>query len=328
MVNPALLKMMNYPFFEIVFQQDMSGEHYPHYAVPDFRERMEKDGKIIGLESEWQRYDGSTIYIHETAWEVRDEFGEVKYYDGIISDISEMKKIEQSLKENMELLHREIAERKRTEEILLESEEKYRDLVEKAGIAIVIDDVDGNITYYNNHFLKLFGYSGNEIEEMKIEDFVHPDDIENVKNSHQRRIAGEKVPSRYEFKCVRKDDSVCNIEIDVVTLKKDGKPKGTRSYMWDITESNIAQMTARENEERFKGILDSSYVGFYRTTPDGKILMANRALLQMLKYPSFELLSQRNIEEEPVPGYNRLSFRKHIEQDGVVFGYEDEWTRL
>lgn len=325
MVNPALLKMMKYPFSEIVFQQDMSGEFYPHYGMKDFKKKMEKHGKIIGAESEWTRYDGTTIYIHETAWSVKDEFGETQFYDGIISDITEMKQTEKALQENMELLNQEIEERKKTEKILKDSEEKYRDLVEKAGIAIVMDDKDGKIRYYNKPYVDLFGYTESEIKKMTIHSFIHPDDAEKVKEFHNERIEGHDSPSRYQFKCLKKDGSECFIEVDAVILKENDEITGTRSYMWDVTDRNKALTVAHENEERFRGILHNSNVGFYRTTPKGEILMANQALLKMLKYPNFDILAKNKLEDDPAPEYARLQFKKHIERDGVIFGYEDEW---
>ncbi len=70
-------------------------------------------------------------------------------------------------------------------------------------------------------------------------------------------------------------------------------------------------------------------VGIYRTTPDGRILMANPALVAMLGYERFEDLAERNLEEGGFePQYPRSHFKEQIEQYGFVNGLESVWVRL
>lgn len=327
MVNPALLKMMKYPFFEIVFQQDMSAQYFPHYSIPDFKERINKEGRIISLESQWERYDGSKIFIYETAWQVFDENGRLAYIDGIISDITEKKQTEIALHDNMQRLEKEIAERIKAEQTLKESEEKYKDIVEKAGISITINDAEGNITYFNNQFSHIFGFDSNEISTIKIFDLVHPDDIEKVKKYHNDRIKGLFSPTRYEVKGINKNGITIYLEVDNVALRENNQIVGTRTYMWEITERKLTEMALMENEERLRGIFENATVGFYRTTPSGKILLANQTLLNILKYPSFESISVINLEEGPETKPDRLLFKKQLEKEGRIFGRQDHWRR-
>lgn len=327
MVNPALLKMMKYPFFEIVFQQDMSAQFFPHYSIPDFKERINKEGKIISLESQWERYDGTRIFIYETAWQVFDESGRLAYIDGIISDITDKKQTEIALKDNMQRLEKEIADRIKAEQTLKESEEKYKDIVEKAGIAITIDDADGNIVFYNTQFSKIFGYNSQEIQSIKIFNLVHPDDVDKVKKYHNDRIKGLYAPARYELKGITKDGISIYLEVENVALRDNNKIIGTRTYMWEITERKLTEMALMENEERLRGIFDNATVGFYRTTPSGKIILANQTLLNMLKYPSFEAVSVINLEEGPETKPDRLIFKKQLEKEGRIFGRQDSWRR-
>jgi PAS domain S-box-containing protein len=148
---------------------------------------------------------------------------------------------------------RDITERKKTEEALEESEERYRDLVEKAGIAILIDDREGNFLYVNERYAELFGYSEKELASQSIHSVVHPDNIDMVLNYHNKRIQGKKAPSRYEFKGVRKDGTPIYLEVDAKAIKKGNKVVGTRSYIWDITARKMA-------EERLKASLQEKEV--------------------------------------------------------------------
>jgi len=88
-------------------------------------------------------------------------------------------------------------ERKVVEKALRASEKQYKDLVEKAGIAIAADDVDGNIVYFNETFAALFGYSSEEMNSLSHTGVVHPDDVLRLKEIHEKRMLGEGVPSRY-----------------------------------------------------------------------------------------------------------------------------------
>lgn len=130
----------------------------------------------------------------------------------------------------------DITERKKMEERLRESEKRYKDLVEKAGIAILIDDRAGNMKYVNRTFSDIFGYSAEEAYALLNISIVHPDDRDRVMEFHKRRIGGNKIPKRYEFKGIRKDGTEVFCEVDVVVLKEGGNIIGTRSYIWDVTE--------------------------------------------------------------------------------------------
>ncbi len=81
-----------------------------------------------------------------------------------------------------------------------------------------------------------------------------------------------------------------------------------------------------QNEERFRSLFENATIGLYRTTPDGKILMANPALVQMLGFDSLEELRERNLEEEGYePDYPRSDFKKRLEREGKIIGYEASW---
>ena len=146
----------------------------------------------------------------------------------------------------------DITDRKRVVEALQKSEEQYRDLVEKAGIAILVDDDDGRLLYFNRHFVELFGFPEAELEGKQIWDFIHPDYLETVGEIHRRRLAGDPTtPVSYEFRGVRKDGRIIHLEIVSTPLVKDGRVAGTRAYLRDVTdrirlEEELAQMQKLE----------------------------------------------------------------------------------
>jgi PAS domain S-box-containing protein len=83
----------------------------------------------------------------------------------------------------------------------------------------------------------------------------------------------------------------------------------------------------RESEERFRSVYENSTIGLYRTTPDGKIILANPTLVRKLGYSTFEELAKRNLEKKGFePSYQRKQFIEQIEKYGEVYGIESAWT--
>jgi len=112
-------------------------------------------------------------------------------------------------------------------------------------------------------------------------------------------------------------------------LKDDGgRVTGAISSAHDITERKRAEEALRESEERFRTLYENSTIGLYRTTPDGRIHLANPALIRMLGYSSFDDLSNRDLEKNGFePSYPRTQFVEIIEKDGEVKGLESAWKR-
>ena len=132
----------------------------------------------------------------------------------------------------------DITGRRTAEDALKKSVELYRELVENANIAIVVDDSEGNLEYFNEQFTELFGYSFQEMKLQSIKTLVHPVDLDMVVNFHKSRLKGENVPAKYEFRGIRKDESIIHLVASVVSIDDNGggDRKGTRTYLWDITE--------------------------------------------------------------------------------------------
>jgi PAS domain S-box-containing protein len=96
---------------------------------------------------------------------------------------------------------------------------------------------------------------------------------------------------------------------------------------WSALERQRSERALRESEERFRSLFENATVGIYRTTPEGRILVANPALVKMLGYANLEELAARNLEEEFEPAYPRRTFRELIERDGEVKGLESAWAK-
>jgi PAS domain S-box-containing protein len=79
--------------------------------------------------------------------------------------------------------------------------------------------------------------------------------------------------------------------------------------------------------ERVTPLLEGLPIGVYRTSLDGRVLMANPALLRMLGYATLAELSSRDLNDEFEPEYLRSEFKRTLERDGEVIGLESTWRR-
>jgi len=172
----------------------------------------------------------------------------------------------------------DITGRKQAEEEFKKIEKRYRDLVERAGIAIIIDDKEGNFEYFNEHFAGLFGYSTDEMKKLSIRALVHPDDIDRVIKYHRGRINGKQVPSTYECKGINKDGTVIYLRVDAVPYKKEGKIVGSQSYLWDITERKQAEEALRERQNLLQTILDNINSGVVIKDTQCRYLLVNHKM--------------------------------------------------
>ena len=103
---------------------------------------------------------------------------------------------------------------------------------------------------------------------------------------------------------------------------------GSVIVLRDITDRKQAEAALAESENRFRSLVENATVGIYRTTPDGKILMANPPLVKMLGFDSFQELASRNLETEGLgANFPRSAFREQVERKGKIQGLESAWIR-
>jgi PAS domain S-box-containing protein len=97
---------------------------------------------------------------------------------------------------------------------------------------------------------------------------------------------------------------------------------------YDIARRLKAERALTSSEERYRTLFENAPVGIYRTTPGGRILAGNPALVRMLGYPSFEEMAERNLSDHDFePEYSRSQFMEMMEERGEVAGLECVWHK-
>ena len=90
----------------------------------------------------------------------------------------------------------------------------------------------------------------------------------------------------------------------------------------------IRAQELRASEVRMRNFVENASIGIYRSTPAGRIVFANDALVRMMGYGSLAELTARDLEQDGYePSYSRSEFKARIEQNGMVQGLEAAWKR-
>jgi len=215
MMNPLMLETLGYKADKVV------GKDYLSNFVPererdmltDIFRKLTADHEHTLNENHILSKDGKEFLVEWHGTPVFDTSGKFRYFYGIGINITE---------------------RKRAEEALRESEEKYRQLVENANDAIFVIE-DGKVKFPNFKTEEMTGYSKKELSEIPFINIIHPDDREMVLESRRKRLLGEKPPSIYSFRMIHKSGAELLVQINTVLITWEGNP-ATLNFIRDISE--------------------------------------------------------------------------------------------
>ena len=191
-----------------------------------------RSGEIPNFELE-KRFvckNGDIKYGLLTASIIRDYQGNPLYFLGQVLDITE---------------------RKKAEEALQQSEERYRTAIEHSidGVALVAGE---KYIFVNNRFAAIFGYNApGEMIGLPVSTLVHPGDIERVKNYARLRQTGGLAPERYEHRSIHKDGSVIHIEVSATTTMYQGQ-RVSLCYVRDVSGQKKIELERAKLEEQLR----------------------------------------------------------------------------
>lgn len=271
-VNEAMLKMYGYDD-----KKDVVGHDVSKFSAPEYTEErafsLIKDarhGKFPTFEWLARKRDGSRFWVEVSLssgmWEQNE------YVIAVVRDITERKRLEKSLKEQMEL---------------------FQTLAEVTSTGIGIYNLEKNYIYVNKASELITGYSKEEIIGKPFYFMVHPDHLEMVKQRGFRRLLGDKnLPLRYEIKIVTKDGTEKWVDFTAGQIMYQGKP-AVVGTVFDITHLKNTERQLIEEKEKLSIILESVGDAIITTDLNGNITFVNKAAENLL-----------SLSEEDIIGYN------------------------
>ncbi|MDY6794949.1 MAG: PAS domain S-box protein [Actinomycetota bacterium] len=194
---------------------------------------------------------------------------------------------------------RDITDRKRAEEALLKSEERYRTTFESTGTSMGLIDRDGTITLANREFERLVGYTRQEVKGKKYYNFVHENDVDMVKRYAIELLRGETDSTvSYECRLVRKDGRILSVLTNVSMLP--GMESSVVSII-DITGGKEAAEALRRSEEQYRTIFASTGTAMFLVGRDAVLLDANQEMEEIFGYDRDEVLGKKRYMEFLIP---------------------------
>ncbi|MBN2406828.1 MAG: PAS domain S-box protein [Elusimicrobia bacterium] len=134
---------------------------------------------------------------------------------------------------------RDITERKTSEKMLFESEQRFRETADLLSTIICEFDLDMRITYVNNAGLSIFEYSQEDIDKgLFVRDFIHPTEYKLAKERIARAIKGEKLIAK-QYTMIKKDGSFIKCIVNTAPMYREGKVIGLRNALIDVTDYSL-----------------------------------------------------------------------------------------
>ncbi|MCH7783778.1 PAS domain S-box protein, partial [candidate division KSB1 bacterium] len=212
---------------------------------------------------------------------------------------------------------------------LQKSEEKYRSLVEKMSEGLMQCDNDNIICFVNEEMCKMLGYSRDElIGKSSLMLLVDENDRKFVEKKSRLRQKGKS--DRYEIRIKKKLVEIIWVQVSgAPTFDAKGKIMGNVGIFLDITERKMANEALRLSEEKYRTLTENINTGIFRTTPGakGKIIEANRALVNMFGYRNRKAFLKRHASDFYKNKKDRVKFSRKLKKFGDIKNDEQEFVR-
>jgi len=210
-----------------------------------------------------------------------------------------------------------------SEEALLETEDRFRALVETSTDAIVSVNEKMQVIQWNRAASELFGFPkelmmGKEVDILIPEKFKqkHLEGFKRFLATGDARLVGKTA----EFECMRKDGTTRPIELSISADNNNG-PWTFTAIIRETTERRRALEALRESEERYRNLFEDSKDGVLIWTVEGKILGVNQAALETFGSEIEDMIGAE-ISEIYADPRDLAEFQQILDRDGAVRGHE------
>ncbi len=270
--NAALAEMLGYGSPEELLESitDIAAQVY---ADPDdrreFMRLMQEHGQVVEHECRFKRKDGSISWVSKSAQAVVDDQGRVLRYQGVITDITCRKQIEQW----------------------------RQDLLENINDVIFSVDLDGRITYLSPSAENIIGDKADELIGRHYLDVVDPRDIPAIKQALENVLRGRLQPTQYRL--VLKPGKTLWVRTSSRPLVKDGRVVGVVGVLTDISQQKRAESELDAARGEFSIVLDAIPALIWRKDVRGKYVHANKAFCDVVGMELDVLRGKSDFEVHP-----------------------------
>jgi PAS domain S-box-containing protein len=218
-VNTTELLMLGYSSEEMIGHHVWEFIEEAEIARRTFAEKLAGNKPLRNVERSFRRKDGTFMAVQLDDQMLKDQSGRLVGIRATMQDI---------------------AERKRAEEALRQSEQRFRDLFENASDLVCTMDLQGNYTSLNKSGERLTGYKQSEAVKMNMAQLVTPETLALIHEMMKRKL-GQDITTTYEIDIIRKDGGTATLELSSRLLREQGKETGIQAIGRDITQRKQAE---------------------------------------------------------------------------------------
>lgn len=185
--------------------------------------------------------------------------------------------------------NRDMTERRKAEQLLARSEERYRHIVETAQEGIWMLDGVGRTTYVNGKMAEMLGYGVDEVIGRSFLDFMDPADVPQAEFYFQRRQQG--IREQHDFRFLRSDGTpLWTLVSTNPWMDEAGELEGVLGMIVDITARKEAEDAMSASEKRYRSIVSALPDLLFRIDSDLRFTDVQAAMPEMLLAPIDEII--------------------------------------
>jgi PAS domain S-box-containing protein len=296
-VSPQIETMCGYPAAEWLGDSGL----FAKLLHPDDRERVlaaiadsVEAGTPLSHEYRMVARGGSVVWLRDSAVTVPESEGGPAYRQGYAVDITAAKE---------------------AEELLRETEAKYRALAEQLPLATYVVTEDEKLLYISPQIASLAGYTAEEwmSDPDTFWNVLHPDDRDLVRAAHAVSFR-EQTPFAMEYRLIHRDGCTVWIQDEMVTRQdEDGAPLHWQGYLLDISERKEGEERLRDSEERTRLLFDTALDAIVTMDAAGTITGWNAQAEATFGWSADEAIGRR-LSETVIPPEHRTAHERGLER--------------
>jgi len=267
-------------------------------AIKRLNAKIFRDGFLRSEEIQLKKKD-RTPFIGSLSGVVVDEKGEVKYFDGIIEDVTERKKMENKL-------------------------HSFATVLQDSSNAVIIQDLNNQIIAWDHGAELLFGWSEEEAIGMNFIEMIPEENRDELLGFIERIKEGETLEP-FVVKHITKGGRILYTWLTFTILKdEEGKPYAVATTEQDITRRKQAEKDLFESEERYRTMIEALGEGVIVIDSENKFIITNPAAERIFGVQPGGLINRRL--DEFVDEENLSKIKDHLElsPEEKIAGYEIE----
>ncbi len=250
---------------ELILEED---KHIPLSIAEEIKTKLNFKSVI---EYRIRRKDGEIRWIRQHVQNLEEELNGIRLVQGSLYDITNEKSATEALKE---------------------SETKYKTLIETSPDAVLMTDLEGNMTFANQQTAELLGYNNAE-ELLRYENSINSvryfDEESLVDLRDNLNITYKKGSVKdFEYTMVKADGTKFPAEITTALMTDETGPYAVMAIGRDITERKHVANELLKSEEKSRRIVENSPIGILTATLEGEVISANQAAVLVFGYNSEE----------------------------------------